>query len=241
MSRLPLLELLAPSRCLACRAPGPPLCVPCRAAVPRLRGPLCARCGAPTEHAVARCRDCAGRRLAFATARAVCELDASGGLLVRAWKDRGLAAVAALAAAEIVALLPRPAVDAIVAVPPARDRARFRGVDGACALAELLGAAWELPQRGELLVRVHERPQRGRDRLERRRNARTAFAPAGASPRRVLLVDDVYTTGATADACARLLRRAGAGRVEVVTFARAPRAPPAPRTRASLRATDVQP
>jgi predicted amidophosphoribosyltransferase len=72
-----------------------------------------------------------------------------------------------------------------------------------------------------LLVRVRGSPrQRALTRTERRRNVAGAFRPAGLAPSSVTLVDDVYTTGATANAAASALRKAGARHVEVVTFAR---------------------
>jgi predicted amidophosphoribosyltransferase len=218
-----LADLLTPSRCLACRAPGPALCAACDAALPRLRAPFCALCGVPTELPVPRCRDCARRRPGFAAARAACLLEGPAARLVRAWKDRGLAAVAALAAAEVVAALSPPAVDALVCVPPARARVRRRGVDGPAALTALLGATWGLPVATGALVRVDAVPQRERGGAARRSAARGAFRAVGRPPPRLLLVDDVLTTGATADACARELRRLGAARVEVAVFARTPR------------------
>ena len=218
-----LADLLTPSRCLACRAPGPALCAGCEAALPRLRAPFCALCGVPTEIVVPRCRDCARRRPGFAAARAACLLEGPAARLVRAWKDRGLAGVATLAAAEVLAAVPPPAVDALVSVPPARVRARRRGVDGPAALAALLGAAWGVPVVADALVRVDAGPQRQRGGAARRSAARGAFRGVARCPPRVLLVDDVLTTGATADACARELRRRGAARVEVAVFARTPR------------------
>jgi ComF family protein len=215
-----VLDLVAPLRCAVCRAAGSLLCAPCRAILPRIRPPVCARCGRPTVHPVARCRDCAARRLAFAGAASALVLDDHVGRLLRAWKDRGLDAVAAIATEELLAALPPPRADALVAVPAARDRARWRGVDGPAALARDLGEAWGLPVLGGALVRARPRPQRGLSGPERRRNARRAFAARGTCPARVVLVDDVFTTGATADACARALRGAGARRVEVVTLAR---------------------
>ncbi len=72
-----------------------------------------------------------------------------------------------------------------------------------------------------MLVRVRGSPrQRGLSRTERRRNAAAAFAATGSVSARVLLVDDVYTTGATANAAASALRKAGAREVAIVTFAR---------------------
>jgi ComF family protein len=215
-----LLELLAPARCAVCRAPGALLCDACRAILPRIRPPVCGRCGRPTVHPVERCRDCAGRRPAFHAAAAALVLDDHVGRLVRAWKDRGLADLDAVLADEIVAAVPRPLADGLVAVPAARHRATWRGVDGPARLAALLAEAWGLPLLDGLLLRRRARAQRGLAGDERRRNARRAFAARGAAPRRVLLVDDVLTTGATAHACAGALRGAGARRVEVVTAAR---------------------
>ena len=112
-----------------------------------------------------------------------------------------------------------PAAALLVPVPALRARAAWRGGDGAASLAAGLADAWQLELAGPLR-RDGTRPQRGLDRDERRRNARAQFRAVGAVSGHVVLVDDVYTTGATADVCARLLRRAGADRVDVVTFAR---------------------
>ncbi len=215
--------LLAPVRCLACRAPGPLVCASCDAALVRLDGPRCARCGRPTLRAAETCRECAGRRLAFASARGAVTLTGPADALVRAWKDRGLRAASDVAAALVVAVVepPSPRV-LLVPVPSLRARSDWRGGDGAASLARALAGAWHLDVAGPLR-REGGRPQRGLDRDERRRNARAQFRSAGAVAGHVVLVDDVYTTGATADVCARLLRRAGATRVDVVTFARAVR------------------
>jgi len=142
---------------------------------------------------------------------------------VRAWKDRGLRGAADVAAEFVTAVVEPPAPGALfVPVPALAARAAWRGGDGARALAQRLAAAW-----GGEVVRPLRRdgavPQRGLDRDARRRNARVQFRSAGAVGGPVVLVDDVYTTGATADVCAGLLRRAGASRVDVVTFARAVR------------------
>ena len=179
-----LADLLTPSRCLACRAPGPPLCDRCDAALPRLRAPFCALCGVPTEIVVPRCRDCARRRPGFAAARAACLLEGPAARLVRAWKDRGLAGVAALAAAEVLAAVPPPAVDALVSVPPARARVRRRGVDGPAALAGLLGAAWGVPVTAGALVRLDAGPQRQRGGAARVGAPRAALSAASRAARR---------------------------------------------------------
>ena len=104
-----LLDLVAPSRCAVCGDGGPVICEPCSAILTRIRPPICVRCGRPCVHAVDRCRDCAGRRPAYATARAALVLDDHAGRLLRAWKDRGLEVLARIAAAELLAALPPPA------------------------------------------------------------------------------------------------------------------------------------
>lgn len=195
----------------------------CDAALVRLVGPRCGRCGRPTLRAADACRECAGRRLAFVSARGAVSLAGPAHALVRAWKDRGMRSAADVAAAVVVAVVEAPpALAVLVPVPALRARAAWRGGDGAASLAASLAEAWQLDLAGPLR-RAGTRPQRGLDRDERRRNARAQFTAVGAISGHVLLVDDVYTTGATADVCARLLRRAGAARVDVVTFARAVR------------------
>jgi predicted amidophosphoribosyltransferase len=181
---------------------------------------LCARCGAPTAWPVRRCRECAGRRLAFASARAAVAYDGAVRALVAAWKERGLRRLSALAADAVVEAVPRPSVAALCFVPPDSDRSLRRGHHPAERLARDLGRCWELPVE-PLVRRSRSAPrQRGLALADRRRNVAGAFASAGRSPAAVALVDDVYTSGATSAAAASALRKGGARRVEVVTFAR---------------------
>lgn len=215
-----LLGVLLPERCVACGAGDELLCAACRHGLLILRGTLCGRCGSPTAWQVERCGECAGRRLAFASARAAVAYQGAGRALVVVWKERGLRRVTGLAADLVVATMPRPEVDALAFVPGDDDRIGWRGVNTAEELARALGARWELPV-ASLLVRTRRaRPQRGLSQAERRANIRAAFRAARPSPAGVALVDDVYTTGATASAAARELKAAGARRVDVVTFAR---------------------
>lgn len=214
-----MLDLLLPQRCLACERPGAQICDACRLGLRRIGPPFCARCGAPTAWPVERCRECAGRRLAFVRARAAVEYDEAIRRVVAGWKERGLRGLAVWAAEIVRETLPRPDVDCIVPIPADRDRWLKRGHHAASGLARELGTCWDLPVE-PLLVRTRpSTPQRGLDDTARRRNVRGAFR-ARAAPATVLLVDDVYTTGATVNAAASLLRKAGARRVEVVTFAR---------------------
>ncbi len=218
-----LLDILLPNRCAACGALGPAICPGCRDALIRLAPPLCDRCGSPGAWPVQRCAECSGRRIAFASARAAIVYDAPARRFVRAWKEHGQRRLARDAAAIIAETLSRPAVRALAFVPADGERALHRGHRPAEALARELGRVWELPV-APLVRRVRSvERQRGLGLQARRQNVRGAFASARASPARVCLVDDVYTSGATAGAAASALRRGGARRVEVVTLARAVR------------------
>jgi predicted amidophosphoribosyltransferase len=212
-----MLDLLLPRRCVVCDAGGSRLCEACRGRLPRVEPPLCARCGAPTAWPVERCRECAGRRLGFATARAAVRYDGDVRRLVGAWKERGLRGLADDAAA----LLPPAAGDVVTFVP---GRRLERGYHPAERLARAAAGRWQLPCEPLLTRTGSSRRQRGLSLRERRRNVAGAFRSAVAEGA-VVLVDDVYTTGATASAAATALARAGAHRVDVVTVARAVRSP----------------
>lgn len=213
-----MLDLLLPRRCVVCGASRTLLCGGCSVALTRLGPPVCERCGAPTVWPVRRCRECSGRLLAFRTARAAVAYDPVVKRLVRSWKERGLRSLGSAAALVVAERLPRPAVEVVTFVPPDRGRRLERGYHPAEQLARALGDLWSLPCES-LLSRTGGTRQRGLSRSERRRNVAHAFAGDAGGAGSVLLVDDVYTTGATAHAAAAVLRT----RVEVVTFARAVR------------------
>ena len=218
-----LLDVLLPHRCAACGIPGSAFCAGCRDALIRLAPPLCDRCGSPGAWPVKRCAECSGRRIAFASARAAIVYDGSARRFVQAWKEHGQRRLAREAAAIVAETLSRPAAPVLAYVPSDGERALRRGHRPAEALARELGRVWEVPVAPLLRrARTVDR-QRGLGLQERRRNVRGAFAPARASPGQVCLIDDVYTSGATAGAAASALRHGGAGRVEVVTLARAVR------------------
>jgi predicted amidophosphoribosyltransferase len=214
-----MLDLLLPQRCAVCGRGGRQLCAGCRDELLGIEPPLCARCGAPTVWPVERCRECAGRRLGFASARAAVGYDAAARRLVQAWKERGLRLLADEAAQLVVERVPRPEVDALTFVPSDRGRRLERGHNPAERLARELAGLWEIPCE-TLLERTRGGRQRGSSAVERR-SIRGSFRATTRSPRTVAVIDDVYTTGATAAAAATALRAAGAHRVEAIAFARA--------------------
>ena len=216
-----MLELLLPQRCLVCSLPGGQVCSPCRSALRRIVPPFCERCGSPTAWPVRRCAECTGRRLAFVRARAALEYDEPLRCIVAAWKERGLRRLARWAAELLAETVERPEATCLTYVPPDPDRRLQRGHHAAERLAAELSQAWDLPLERCLLRASGSQRQRGLSRAERQRNVGGAFHAKCDVPRKIVLVDDVYTTGATAAGASSALRKAGAREVEVVTFARA--------------------
>ncbi|MGL6279999.1 MAG: ComF family protein [Gaiella sp.] len=218
------LALLLPRRCAGCGVVGAALCDGCRARLVRVGPPGCARCGAPGPWPISRCASCPGRRPAFATARAALVYDDTLRPIVAAWKERGRRDLTEPFAVLVAESLPSPQVDVLTFVPGDRERGLVRGHLPSQSLARALGRCWRLEVTA-LLERVGPARDRqtGLGRAERRANVRGAFRARGttAALARVCLVDDVYTTGATASACAAALRRAGARHVDVVALARA--------------------
>ncbi|HYZ11576.1 MAG TPA: hypothetical protein VE962_06755, partial [Actinomycetota bacterium] len=208
--------------CAACGASGWPLCAACTDQVGVLSAPWCERCGRPWEEPMASCADCPPRPIAAARAPFLYAGPVARG--IRGMKFSGWRAVGAHLAggmAEVAAdLLP---ADVVTWVPLSRRRRARRGFDQAEVLARATAARLGIAVR-PLLIRVRDtRAQARAGGPERRRALRDAFVPRrGPSdlPARVLLVDDVLTTGATAAACASALHRSGASHVSVLTAAR---------------------
>jgi len=212
--------VLLPQRCLVCGAGGGQLCAACRDGLPFLAPPWCELCGAPTAHPVARCRECSGRRLAFARARAAVAYDEPVRRLVTAWKEHGLRRIAEDAAVLLADRLPPVDVGLVTFVPADRIRAGERGHHPAERLAQAVAVRLGLPCAPTLERSRRSHRQRGLSLAERRRNVAGAFRAGGPVSDTILVVDDVYTSGSTVSAAAEALRRAGAARVDVATFAR---------------------
>ena len=214
-----LLDLVFPLRCAGCGRGEWPFCSVCREALAPITPPVCARCGRPWVEAVARCRDCPPAPIASARAPFLYEGPVRSALY--RLKFSGWRAVAQALGAAMAAIDDSGAA-AVTWVPLGRRRRAERGYDQSRALAQVVGSRLGVPVL-PLLRRVAETdPQARRAARDRRLAMRGAFeVRARPPPGRLLLVDDVLTTGATAAECAAALRRAGTESVSLLTAARA--------------------
>jgi len=194
-----------------------------------LEAPVCDGCGGALEYADAgRCPACLSRRRAFDRARAAVVYDDASRDLILKLKHADRTDLAALFATWL-ARAARDLIedaDAVVPVPLHRWRLMTRQFNQAAEIARPLARAAGLAYLPDVVVRRRATPiQGGRSASGRRRNVAGAFAvPRRAwqavEGKRLILVDDVLTTGATAEACARVLKAAGAARVDVAAVAR---------------------
>jgi ComF family protein len=221
-----LVSLVVPPLCVGCREPefsGQAVCDRCQARLVPLPDPHCERCGAPVSSRSPRCHECRGRALAFRTAWAPFAYEGVARRVVSALKLRNATRGARFMATEVASRAPLGLLGGtLVPVPAHPSRTRRTGTNQAACLAGLLGRALTLPV-SDVLERARDStPQVGLARRDRLLNARRSVtAKRDPPPGKLVLVDDVYTTGATLDACARALVAAGGEEVVAVTFARA--------------------
>jgi ComF family protein len=215
-----LLDLVFPPRCAACDAAGAwPLCRACSGEVAVITPPWCERCGRPSEETVSSCADCPPESIN--RARAPFLYDGGLARAIKAMKFAGVHGLAPHLAAAITEVIPHPRADVVTWVPLSRRRRSRRGFDQAEVLARALAKQVDMPVCRLLVRRRDGRSQARRSGSERRAALRGAFRlTRRTAPARVLLVDDVLTTGSTAGECAALLKSGGAREVTLVTAAR---------------------
>ena len=239
-----VVSVFFPSECRICErlltsASRVPLCEECLASFERVPNIICEVCGRPLPGLAQKegeqllCPACQNRTYAFDRARSFAVYEDAvvrAILLLKFEQIEPLGAWFAEQLAEVVrAERERLAGDVVVPVPLHRERERERGYNQATLLSKPLARKLQLPHQAVLLMRTRARPEKQVLTLEERwQSVRGAFATRPGiqvDNLRVLLVDDVLTTGATLDACARALREAGAKSVIGLTVARAVRNP----------------
>ena len=239
-----IVSVLFPAGCRICEAlltsaSRVPICAECLASFQRVPGIFCEICGRPLpglskkEGEPLLCPACQDRTYAFERARSFALYEGAvvrAILLLKFERIEPLGAWFAERLGELVNAEGNAlAADVVVPVPLNRERQRERGYNQAAVLSKPLAKKLRLPHKAVLLMRTRARPDKQVLSLEERwESVRGAFATRPGSQvdnLRVLLVDDVLTTGATLDACARVLRDAGAKSVVALTVARALRNP----------------
>ncbi len=219
------LDLLAPPVCAGCGVMGVPICIACLSQIEIIKNPVCKICASPAGRE-ALCEACTLFAPDFKQARSFARYARPFREVVMALKhrgDRSLGHWVAQAAAPFLQNLEWP-VQIGLPVPLGLERERMRGYNQVDLFAAPLCAELSLPFRRRGLVRSQEtRSQVGLSREERRYNLQRAFwaDPTVVSEKNVLLFDDVFTTGTTANECAGALLRAGSQAVYVFTLARA--------------------
>lgn len=221
-----LLDLIFPPRCIVCSRLGTWLCAECISDLPYVVGPVCYQCGTPLPQGRS-CARCAQHPLEIERVHSVFLFQGPVRSAVHRLKYRNGRALAE-PLGELMAdwwVEQRISVDVIVPVPLHPRRLRERGYNQAGLLARALGRRLDVPVWETAIERVrHTRSQMRLDAAARQSNVQGAFhcSDERVGERRVLLVDDVCTTGATLDACAEALYRTGGAWVQALTLARAP-------------------
>jgi ComF family protein len=229
------LDLILPPLCLKCRAPvGEPqsVCGPCWSGLRFLSAPQCAQCGLPFPHALGegvKCAACIAHPPPFKIARAALAYDDASRDLVLGFKHADRLETVPLFA-RWMTQAGRDALteaDLIIPVPLHWMRLASRRYNQAAVLAQAIGRLTRVPVSTASLVRTRSTRSQGEmpSARARAKNVIRAFAAAKSDKptvagKRLVLVDDVLTTGATVSACAKVLAKAGAASVSVVTLAR---------------------
>ena len=217
-----LADMFYPELCVGCgRRSSDVLCRGCFEALPRVGSPACGRCGLPTAFATFVCEACKNVDFGFESARAPLRYEGVGKEIVHTLKYRGYRKVVArLATPLMLQALGDGRFDAVVPVPLHRSRLRKRGFNQAGLLALGVAAEINAPVSDTLKVVRSTRDQVELSAAQRRANVAGAYSARKPLFGRVLLVDDVFTTGATMSACAGTLVRAGAREVHALSLCR---------------------
>ncbi|MBA2533903.1 MAG: ComF family protein [Rubrobacter sp.] len=217
-----LADMFYPQRCVGCeRRSSDVLCRACFEALPQVGHPVCGRCGLPTAFATFMCEACKNVDFGFESAKAALKYEGVGKKIVHALKYRGYKQVVdRLATPLMLQAIGDDRFDVVVPVPLHRARLRKRGFNQAELLARGVAQKLNASVSDTLEVVRSTRDQVELSAAQRRANVSGAYEAKDPLHGRLLLIDDVFTTGATMNACALTLVRAGAKEVHALSLCR---------------------
>ncbi len=222
-----LFSVIFPSTCPACQNPTDnihyaPICIRCWDSIKRYSGPSCSVCAAPlvSEHSQ-RCGECLHRRPHFSTVLNFGLYSDTLSEAIHLLKFTGLKRLAR-PLGRLLTELPIPEADGIVPVPVSRKTLKERGFNQTLVLSRVLSKSTKIPVHSDILFKKRDTPaQIGLGAKERITNLKNSFeVKRRIDDLRLLLLDDVMTTGATVRECSKTLIKAGAREVIVITLAR---------------------
>lgn len=231
----PFIDLFYPKNCRYCgesfrEGVSNILCGRCWGSIRGYEGDLCPGCGvtvpsADPDDRSPLCSECDGVERSRDRTWSLGPYEGPLRIVHHGFKFEGLQGLAGMMAARITARIPKPIDGCLVPIPVFPAKGRERGYNPAFDLAMGISSIWRLPVR-KLLKKTRNTPaQMSLSQKERAKNTQGAFATLLCEkvPSKVVLVDDVLTTGATLDECARVLKRAGVDRVDAIVWGRTPK------------------
>lgn len=225
-----LLELIYPTQCVLCGQSGQLVCPGCLQSLSlidsKANSKICLKCGKPCYYMVEQCRDCRDKRFAFSQSRSLGLYQGDLRELVHKFKYGNSRGLADIFAGLLIERIDSDffAVDLITSVPLSKNKQKQRGFNQAQLLAQSLALKLDRKFADVLYQSKDTQDQSKLQANERRKNVRNAFSvkqDPGQKGSKILLIDDVFTTGSTVNECSKVLKRAGAGSVRVATIARA--------------------
>jgi ComF family protein len=221
-----IIEFVFPTACAACGKLGPMICSPCRSRFDAIESPICLRCGYPSTTSVVTCLSCKVEEFNLNQSRACFQYSEPLETVIKQYKYGGLHALSEPLGNLMAQKWPNWAQlpDIIVPIPLHIRRLRSRGFNQAQLLANQVGPIVGIEVNDHILRRERRtRPQVDLKPSERKENVYRAFSAESGAVRgkRILLIDDVFTTGATLISAAGTLLEAGADSVSAYCLARA--------------------
>lgn len=210
-----IFSIFVPPICAHCKRSGSLICAECKARLPYLNGPICLRCGRPQMREVDQCWNCRHNSSSLQQVRATFTFDEPIKSIIYELKYHS---VFALAEPLVELMLAHPVTwqnpaEMVIPIPLHPKRQRKRGYNQSALLAKQLNRHWHIPLDEKALQRVrYTRPQVGLNHAERQLNVADAFIANQnrVGGKHIMLIDDVFTTGATMSAAADALAQAGA-------------------------------